>query len=495
MYQQGVNKSEMGCGSEKSLKLNFIMNMTLTMSSFIFPLITFPYVSRILLPTGTGKVSFATSLLSYFNMFAHLGIPTYGIRACSMIRDDKIKLTRTAHELLLINLVTTVISYIILILALMFVPRLQEEKKLYIIVSFTLVFSSIGMEWLYKALEQYTYITVRSIIFKFVALIAMFLLVHKQSDYVIYGGITIFAASASNVFNFINVHKYINMKPAGGYNFRRHLKPVAVFFAMSCAATVYTHLDTVMLGFMTTDADVGYYNAAVRIKMILVSIVTSLGTVLLPRVSYYVQHGLMDDFQKVTQKAINFVILLASPLMLYFILFAREGICFLSGSAYTEAIVPMQLIMPTLLLIGLTNVLGIQILVPIGKEKVVLYSEIAGAIVDIIINAILIPRYASSGAAVGTLIAESVVLLIQYYALRNEITEAMKQIHYYKIGISLALGSIVSIWIKMFDFGNFPILLISTVLFFGVYGLFLLLTKEPLVCKLFHQIISGLKKL
>ena len=376
-----------------SLKLNFIMNAILTMSSFVFPLITFPYISRILLPVGTGKVSFATSLISYFSMFAQLGIPTYGIRACAKVRDDRLELTRTAHELLAINLVMDVISYAVLFLALLFLPRLQEDRTLYVVVSATILLSSIGMEWLYKALEQYTYITVRSIIFKFVALIAMFLLVHNQNDYVIYGGISIFASSASNVFNFINVHKYIDMKPVGGYHFKRHFKAIGVFFAMSCATTIYTHLDTVMLGFIATDEDVGYYNAAVKIKTILVSIVTSLGTVLLPRSSYYVEHGLMDEFIRIAKKALNFVFILASPLMVYFIIYAKQGIYFLSGSAYAGSIMPMKIIMPTLLLIGITNVLGIQILIPLGREKIVLYSEIAGAVVDLILNAILIPKY------------------------------------------------------------------------------------------------------
>lgn len=154
----------------KSIKLNFIMNVILTMSSFIFPLITFPYVSRILLPEGTGKVSFATSLISYFSMFAQLGIPTYGIRACAKVRDDKEELTRTTQELVIINFVMSVISYTALAVALMLVPRLREERALYIIVSLTIAFNVIGMEWMYKALEQYTYITIRSIIFKFVAL-------------------------------------------------------------------------------------------------------------------------------------------------------------------------------------------------------------------------------------------------------------------------------------------------------------------------------------
>lgn len=475
---------------QKSLKLNFIMNAILTMSQFIFPLITFPYVSRILLPVGTGKVSFATSLISYFSMFAQLGVPTYGIRACAKVRDNREELTRTAQELLSINIVMDVISYGALALALIYIPRLQEERTLYVVISATIFLTSIGMEWLYKALEQYTYITIRSIIFKFIALIAMFLLIHKQEDYVIYGGISILASSASNIFNFINIRRYINFKPIGNYNFHRHLKPMCVFFAMSCATTIYTNLDTVMLGFMVTDKDVGYYNAAVKIKSILVSIVTSLGTVLLPRASYNIEHGLMDSFWEISKKAINFVFLIAIPLIIYFIFFAKEGIYLLSGSAYAGSIIPMQLIMPTLLFIGLSNILGIQVLVPLGKEKIVLYSEITGAIVDIIINALLIPRFASAGAAIGTLLAEFIVLTVQYYILRNEVGEIFKSIHYLKIILALVFSSIASLWVKLLEFGDFLMLIISAISFFGVYVLFLLITKENLVVEVFNQVIG-----
>ena len=472
----------------QSIKINFVMNSILTMSSFIFPLITFPYVSRILLPSGIGKVSLATSVITYFMMFAQLGIPTYGIRACAKVRDNRKELTKVSQELLIISIIMSAISYMILFILLFSVSKFRCEKELYVILSFTILLTAIGMEWLYKALEQYTYITMRSVIFKFIALIAMFFLVHKQTDYVVYGGITIFAASASNILNLFNAYKYINLKPVGNYNFKRHIKPVLIFFAMSCATTIYTNLDTVMLGFMTTDADVGYYNAAVKIKVILVSVVTSLGTVLLPRASYYIQMGELKEFRRITRKALNFVFLMAMPLMLYFIYFAKEGIFFLSGDNYVGAIIPMQVIMPTLLLIGITNILGIQILVPTGREKIVLYSEIVGAIVDVIINALLIPVYASTGAAIGTLIAEFAVFFVQIYILRDEILDAFRYIPYVKIIIALLFGSIISLGVKMLNVGCFFSLIISSILFFGSYGVVLLILKEELIFEIFNLI-------
>lgn len=477
-----------------SLKKNFIMNTLLTMSSFIFPLITFPYVSRILGPTGTGKVTFVTSIVTYFSLFAQLGIPTYGIRACAKVRDNREELTRVTQELLIINLITTVISYIALILCVLFIPKLQEERNLYIIISFTLILTAIGMEWLYKGLEQYSYITKRSIFFKFISVIAMFLLVHQKTDYVIYGGITIFAASASNVLNFINVRNYIDLKPVGNYQLKRHLKTVFVFFALSCATTIYTNLDNVMLGFLATDADVGYYSASIKIKNILTSFVTSLGAVLLPRASYYIEHNEYDEFNRLSKKALHFVLVIALPLFIYFTLYAKECILFLSGDQYLDAVIPMQIIMPTVLFIGITNILGIQMLVPLGKEKVVLNSTIAGAIVDVIINAILIPQFQSSGAAIGTLLAEFVVLLWQFFAMKEFLFSFLKSIKIIPILLGTIVGSLLSMTFKLFVSSIFLRLVVSSIVFFACYGLVLLILKEELVVEMINQVLLKIRK-
>ena len=479
---------------QKSIKLNFIMNAVLTMSSFIFPLITFPYVSRVLGPLGTGKVSFATSIIAYFSMFAQLGVPTYGIRACAKVRDDKEKLSKTVQEILIINFTMGLISYLAFFVILFSVERVYSEKALYLVICTTIFFNIIGMEWLYKALEQYSYITVRSIAFKFVALVMMFILVHQQSDYVIYGGITILAAVGSNIFNFVNAHKYVSLKPVGNYNIKQHMPPILTFFAMTVATTIYTNLDIVMLGFMKTDIDVGYYNAAVRIKTILVSIVTSLGTVLLPRASYYIEHGLKDEFYRITRKAINFVSLFATPLMVYFMIFAMEGVYFLSGEAYTGAILPMQIIMPTLLFIGMSNVLGIQMLVPMGKEKVVLHSTIAGAIVDLIINVILIPQWGAAGAAFGTTVAELVVWIYQCVYMKKDIATIYRDVNWIPLFGGLCAASIGACGIKLLALPTFIALVLSAIVFFGIYGGVLLVAKEPFVLEVINQLLKKIKK-
>lgn len=480
--------------SKQSIKKNFIMNALLTMSSFIFPLITFPYVSRILMPEGTGKVSFVTSVITYFSMFAQLGIPTYGIRACAKVRDDKKELSKVVHELLFINLIMSILTYVVFGICLFTIQRFRTEKTLFVIISTTIIFNAIGVEWLYKGLEQYTYITIRSLIFKILALVAMLALVHKKEDYIIYGAITIFAASASNILNFVNAHKYVYVKPVGNYDLKQHLKPVLIFFAMSCATIIYTNLDTVMLGFMKTNTDVGYYNAAVKIKGVLLGVVTSLGTVLLPRASYYIEHDMKEKFLAISKKAIEFVFLISIPLFVYFMIFAREGIFFLSGTAYEGAIIPMQIIMPTIMWIGLTNIMGMQMLVPMGKEKIVLYSEIAGAIVDLIINFTLIPSMASVGAAIGTLVAEMVVWIVQFLSLKKIVFASYSRIHYGKIVVAVIFSIVGSIWIKKLLCGTFVTLLVSGILFFCLYLLVLTMGRETLIIEIENQVLDIIKK-
>lgn len=476
----------------KSIKQNFVMNFLLTLSSILFPLVTFQYVSRILLPAGTGKVSFATSFVSYFLMFAQLGIPTYGIRLCAKFRDDYQKLTRHVQELFIINTLMCIIAYAAFFTAVAIIPQLQEERPLYIVISLTIFFNVIGMEWLYKGLEEYTYITIRSLIFKLIAFVLLFILVKSPSDYVIYGGISIFAASASNIMNFIHSRKYISWKPVKNYNFRQHLKSIVVFFAMSCATMIYLHIDAVMLGFMKGNEAVGYYDASMKIRIVLVSLVTSLGAVLLPRASYYVQTGNMDEFYRIAKKALNFVLIVSCPLMVYFMIFAKQGIFFLSGPAYADSIIPMQIIMPTLLFIGITNVLGIQMLVPLGKEKIVLYSEIIGAVVDLIVNAILIPTYGPIGAAIGTLAAELAVLICQFSALRCEIGGFFKKYNYLRLILALSISAFSSIWTVHLGLSNFGTLAISAVIFFGIYIAIMFISKEPLVMEIWKQIVTAI---
>lgn len=481
-------------GKVRSIKFNFIMNTILTVSAMLFPLITYPYVTRVLGASGVGKVNFANGNIAYFAMIAQLGIPTYGIRACAQVRNDEDKLNATVQEILIINMIMCGIAYAAFIACVFAIPQYRREKELFFVMGFTMLFNTIGVEWLYKGIEQYGYITVRSIIFKAMALVATFLLVRAKSDYIIYGGIVIFATVGSNVMNIIVLKRHVSLRRVEKYDFKRHLKPIFIFFSMSVATTIYTNMDSVMIGFMRGTSENGIYDTAVKAKGVLVALTTSLGTVLMPRVSYYIKNGQNEEFTRILKKAVNFVILLSVPLCLYFMLFARQTVSILGGAEFYESAVPMRIIMPTLIFIGLSNIFGLQMLVPLGRERDVLYSEIVGAIVNLIINTALIPSLGASGAAIGTVAAEFAVLAYQIWVVRDRAREPLMAVSYAKLLIALAAAVVASVWVLFTGMGDLTALAVSCVLFFAAYVIALLIAKEKLTCELLRQAIAKVRR-
>ncbi len=467
---------------QHSVKYNFIMNFILTASNFIFPLITFPYVSRVLLASGNGKVNFAASVVNYFLMAASLGIPTYGIRACAKVRDDKDALSKTVQEILIINLFSTALVTLTYLICIFTVPRFEQDKTLYLIEGVNIVLNMFGVNWLYQALEQYDYITVRSVIFKFISMILMFLLVHQQSDYRIYAAITVVAAVGSNILNFIRLRRFVTFNRFNNYEFKKHLRPIFILFAQSVTTSIYTNLDTVMLGFMKNDEAVGLYTASVKVKGILLSIVTSLGSVLLPRMSYYVKQNAKDEFYKLLRLALNAVLFMSFPLAVYFSIESRNCILFLAGQGYLGAIPAMAIITVAIIPTGLTGIIGIQTLTPLNREKQVLFSVIVGAVTDFLLNLIMIPRWGAAGAALATTIAEFLVLLVQIILARDILKNVAGEIHFIKYLLITAAVSIPTLILtQRLHYNVFINLVITAFVFFGIYVLILYAVKDELL--------------
>lgn len=433
------------------------MNFLLTASSLVFPLITHPYVSRVLGPEGIGRANFATSVVSYFIMLTMLGIPTYGIRACARVRDDREKLSKTVQELMIINTAMALVCYALLALSILLIGRFRDMRELLWISSAGILLNALGVNWFYAAIEEYAYITVRSLIFKALSVAVMFLFVRGTDDVAWYTAVILLSSFGSYVLNFLRLRKYVTFRRFSHYSFWPHIKVSLIFFAMAVATTVYTNLDVVMLGFLRDDTEVGYYNTAVKVKGILVSLVTSLGAVLLPRLSYYVEKGARREFAAMLQKAVRFVLFAAIPLTVFFMLCARETVLVLSGGAFLPSVRPMQIILPTVLLIGLTNILGIQIMVPTGQEKKVTLSVAIGGVVDLILNALLIPRLGAAGAAIGTLAAEAAVLVAQV-GMSREILRSLPRVSCGKIVTSTLVAALAAGLVKAFWPGG-PVLI------------------------------------
>lgn len=394
--------------------MNIIYNSLLRVLDIIFPLITFPYVSRVLSPEGIGKVDFSNSIIQYFILVAQLGIPFYGIRECAKYREDKDKLTKCVQEIFIINIIMIVISYTLFFIMIYNVERIIDYRKILILISISILTTSMGMEWFFQAIEEYKYITIRNIIVKIFALILMFKLVKKPEDYIIYGVITILSVALGHIYNFIYATKNICLfKKFDNYNFKKHLKPILFLFAISLANSIYINLDKIMLGILSGDKAVGLYTTANKIIRIIIAFVTSLGAVMLPRMSYYIENNKHEEVNSLIKKCIDFILMISLPATVGIIILAKSIIFIFSGEDYLDAVITMQIISPIIIALGLSNLIGVQILISYGKEKLTLISTIIGAVINIILNIILIPLFSQNGSAIAMLITEISVTIIQ----------------------------------------------------------------------------------
>lgn len=440
-------------------------------------------------PEGIGKVTFTNSISAYFLMFASLGIPLYGIREVAKIRDNREKLEKTTSEIFLLNTITTVIVILLYFISLD-LGYLGKEKSLLEIMSLNIFLTFLGVEWFYQGIEEYRYITIRSIIFRVLSLILIFTLVKSKNDYVIYAGITILSTVGSNILNFIKLRSFTKLS-FKNLNIKRHLKPILTIFSMNIAISIYTNLDNVMLGYKSTEVSVGLYSSGIKLVKLVLGIVTSLGAVMLPRISNYIHNGMENELKNLLDKAFKFIILLSLPCFLGLYLTSEEIILIFSGEGFKNAIPTMQYLTPIIIFIALSNFIGIQILYPRGEEKKVLISVIVGAIVNFSLNWILIPRYAQNGAAISTTIAEGLVLLIQIILGYKYLKFIKFNFEFFKAIIAtIFMGIMIIIFNKYYVVNIYLSLLVKILIGGGSYLIALIVLKDKFIYEIFNKILK-----
>ena len=446
--------------------------------TLIFPLITFPYSSRILLPDGIGKVAFARSFVEYFITIATLGIYTYGIREAAKVRDDRLQLSKLSREILTINLVSTVIAYLLLFISMACIPKLEAYRPLLIIISAKILFTSLGLEWLYGGMEDYKYITVRAFIFQIISVILLFAFVHRPEDYLIYASIAVISNVGSHICNWIHSKKYIDLFVRTKLELKKHIKPIIILFAMAEVTKIYQVLDVTMLGFLCGDWDVGIYTSATKINRIIINLITAIGVVVLPRLAYFIKNGDTKKFQELVYKNFDIFFLLSVPSAIGLSLVGKAAILAFSGENFMAA-VPVMRIMNTIIVIsGIGSVVGTQTFIPMGKEKLVLYSLLLGSIANIALNFLLIPRYQALGAAVATVGSQIVLVGTELFWCRK-IVDLRKVVNYFLLylGNSLVMAVGVFVCVQLIP-GLWTSTIIAVCVGIAIYGLLLIAEKN-----------------
>jgi O-antigen/teichoic acid export membrane protein len=446
------------------------------------------------MPEGLGKVYFANSIILYFVLFSGLGIGIYGTRECAKVRNDKMALSKIASELFAINSISVIIVYIFFAISIFVIPKFIEYRTLLCVSSISIFLSALGIEWLYGALEEYRYIAIRSFLSQLVSLILLFLLVKKIDDYILYAGIAILASAGSNIFNFLYARKYIDLHILINKKLCKHLKPLVTLFIMAIVTDLHGITDTVMLGFILDDTAVGIYTAATKMNKLTMGVITSAIIVFLPRLSFYIGRNRLDYFSDLIHKCICFLLFLSVPLSVGLYLLSKSLIFLFSGQNYLQAVPVMHVMAPVILFFPITNMISSQVFIPLGKEKLIVYTIALGIIVNISLNSILIPSHGIFGSGIARVCSEFVVALFQIIIARKYFLSRKIIINLFQFTISsLCMGIVILI---IFYF--IPIIIIHTVfaIVFGflVYIGVLYLMKNAFIISFFRMFCDALSK-
>ncbi len=473
-----------------NIKTNYAYNLINTVSGLLFPLLTFPYAARVLLADGVGQVQFFSSIISYIALFSGLGIPLYAIREIAKHKDNADMQARTAAEILLLHLCLTLIGYAIVAVLCLSVNQIKEDIPLFLVLSLQLVFTVIGCEWFYQGIEEFRYITIRNLIVKTVAAACLFLIVKDKDDLMQYAAYTVIGTVGNNVFNFIRLRKYLRHRTGSlsGLNIIRHIRPALRIFALNLISSIYVNLDTVMLGFLSGATAVGYYTGATKLTRMLLSIITALGTVMIPKMSHLHASGNREEFNRLAGKSLSFVNFLSLPMAAGLAILAPSLIHIFCGPSYGPAATTLSLISPIIFFISLSNVTGIQILYPQGKERLIIISTLSGAVLNLILNFLLIPRFRQDGAAIATVAAEMTVTLMQIIIARKYIPVSAISWKYANYYIGTLIMSAACIGLTALDMNNVLNIIIIPVCGALVYGVWLILRKDRLMTEILKDL-------
>lgn len=399
----------------KSLKINALLNGLRSLMSVLFPLITFPYVSRILNVSGIGKYNFSASIISYFQLLASLGISTYAIREGARYRNSKKIMSQFINEMFSINIISATLSYSLLIVCLFLFPKLHSYTLCILIFSLEIIFSVISVDWLFTIYEDFAYITLRSILFQVISIALLFTFVRKQNDYLIYTAITAFSVVGSNIFNFIKASKNHRFKLVFGFNYWKHLSPILILFAVNIANIIYVNSDITILGFLKNNYIVGIYSISSRIYSIIKTVIAAILIVTIPRLAYLIGQKNTKEYNILLKKLTGNLIVLTLPASVGLFMLSKQVILVISGYKYLRSTLSLQILSIAYIFSILAWILSDCVLIPTRNEKRVLTSMTISAIVNVILNIIFVPSLSEIAAAISTVIAEVVMFLFNLY--------------------------------------------------------------------------------
>lgn len=393
------------------LKKNIAYKGLLTFSNYIIGFVTFPYITRVLGPENFGLVNFALNTVDYFLLFATMGIATIGTREIAAARNDRAKLDSAFSKILGVNLTFTVITLLIYFLSILLIPKLYGNRELLYIGSAKIIFTAFAVEWFFTGIEDFRYITYRSLAIKLLYVASVFIFVKKQADYELYFLLTILSIVLNSLINFIYARGFVNwnIRETGSKTYIKQNLRLGLYAIMT---SMYITFNVMYLGLVSTDTEVGYYSTAVKLYFIAVSLFGAFTQVMMPRVSSLLSDGNKYAAAAYLQKSFTIVFLVAIPIITISEFFTPAIIYIMSGSGYDMSVTPMRILMPALFLVWIAQTIVFQALIPMRKDTILLFASLVGGITAIILNILITQRLAAIGSAITLLVCEGIVTTI-----------------------------------------------------------------------------------
>lgn len=470
--------------ANKSVKLNAVLNIIKSLLSVIFPLITYPYATRVLGVDNLGKVNYTASIITYFSLIAAFGVTTYAIREGSKVRDNKKEFNKLSSEVFFVNIISTIISYILLIILLTFSYKLQEYRLLILLQSATIIFTTFSVDWINTIFEDYFYITIRGIITNILSLIVLFIFVKTSEDYYIYALLTVITNAVICITNLLYCRKYVDISFTPSMKIGHHVRKMSVFFINAIAVSIYVSIDTTMLGWMIGDYSVGIYSVAVKIYSIMKVVLCAVYSVALPRLSYYISQNSKNEYKDLISKVISAITILLLPMAVGLFILSKDIVLIISGSSYSDAYRTLGILSVALVFAIFGGVVTQCINISLGKEKINVQATIISAVENILLNLIFIPWLKQDGAAITTAISEFTVLIyclirfgsaIQLIDKKSVIRNLLHSVY----GILVVIGS--GLLVRSLKFNSWPTIIATLLISMILYLLILIIIKNELV--------------
>lgn len=477
---------------KKTLALNAVLNGFRSVLNLLFPIITFPYVSRVLSMNGMGIYSFSMNYINYFTLIAGLGVATYAVREGAKYRDDRVKIGKFASQVFTINIYATIFSYALLFLSLFIFSNLHVYSLAILIFSIQILFNTIGTEWIYTIYEDYAYITIRSILFKVISLVLIFIFVKTPGDYIWYASITVFATVGSNILNFLHARSFSDIHLVRNPLWRKHITPILIIFASSAAVTIYVSSDTTILGILRDERAVGIYSIAIKIYSVSQSLLSALLIVAIPRLAMLFGKNKLREFHHVLERLINTLLIATLPATVGLIMMSKEMVLFVASSKYLAATNSLRIISFAIIFSIFSWIFSQCVLMPAKREKAILKNTLITAVVNVILNLILIPIWSYNGAALSTVIAEFMVMTMNGWSCRDIIKNIVISKRVEKNISTSLLGCLGIVIVCLICKFIFPTLIVRTVasilLSMIVYVLMLIVLKNDLILETIYKV-------